>query len=194
MKAIIRLAAFDDADQIHAIYAPIVENTAISFETEPPTAAEMARRIAGILPHFPWIVCERGGEILGYAYAAAHRSRAAYQWSVDTSIYVREEEQRTGTGRSLYSALFEILRSQGYFNAFAGIALPNAASVGLHEAVGFSPVGVYREVGYKLGHWHDVGWWQCRLRHKVVSPEAPRDLTDIGLAEGWETSVSLRDP
>jgi L-amino acid N-acyltransferase YncA len=190
MRTVIRLAEKDDAAQVHAIYAPIVRDTVTSFEVTPPTVADMAGRIAGTLLHFPWLVCEKDGLILGYAYAGRHQSRAAYQWSVDTSIYVREEARRTGVGRALYCSLFSILRIQGFFNAYAGIALPNTASVGLHEAVGFTPVGVYRSVGYKLGAWHDVGWWQRALQPRVASPGAPRDLKYAQRSADWSAAIA----
>jgi phosphinothricin acetyltransferase len=163
-EAIIRLATPEDCDQIAAIYAPYVTETAISFEIEPPGAGELARRIGETLAGYPWLVCERDGEILGYAYAMGHRTRWAYQWSVDTAIYVDGGRRRAGVGRALYTALLAALPLQGFFSAYAGVTLPNAASVGLHQAMGFEPVGVYRAVGYKLGRWHDVGWYQRTLQ------------------------------
>ena len=159
-----RLAQAADAEGLLAIYAPIVRETAISFEVEPPTSAEMRTRIEAAVPEFPWLVSEADGGIVGYAYASRHRERAAYKWSVDVSVYVSPERQRTGVARSLYVALLGILEELGYYKAFAGIALPNAASVGFHESLGFRPIGIYRKVGYKLGAWHDVGWWQRALR------------------------------
>src|SRR5919199_3326619 len=141
--AISRLATERDAEQIAAIYAPNVTETIISFELEPPDAEEMRRRITGTLERFPWLVCEREKRVSGYAYASAHGSRAAYRWSVDVSAYVHEGERRSGVGRALYTSLFSLLSLQGFYNAYAGITLPNPASVGLHEALGFRPVGVY---------------------------------------------------
>ena len=181
----IRLATERDAEEIAAIYAPNVTDTIISFELEPPSAEEMRRRIEGTLERFPWLVCERQGRVLGYAYAGAHGSRAAYQWSVDVSAYVHEGERRTGVGRALYTSLISVLALQGFYNAYAGIALPNPASVGLHEAVGFRPVGVYRGVGYKLGAWHDVGWWHLSLRERVANPDPPADLPAVLGSEEW---------
>jgi L-amino acid N-acyltransferase YncA len=169
----IRLATERDAEQISAIYAPVVRDTIISFETEPPTAGEMRGRIESTLERFPWLVCERRGRVSGYAYASAHRSRAAYQWCADVSTYVHEDERHTGVGRALYRSLTSVLALQGFCNAYAGIALPNPASVGMHESVGFRPVGVYRGVGYKLGAWHDVGWWQLSMQERVASPSPP---------------------
>jgi L-amino acid N-acyltransferase YncA len=174
----IRYASPEDALAVHAIYAPFVRATVISFELEPPSADEMRARIAATLEMHPWLVFERAGKIAGYAYASRHRDRLAYQWAVDVSCYVDPAAQRQGIGRRLYLALFDVLRAQGFCNAYAGIALPNAGSVGLHEAVGFTPVGVYRRVGYKLGAWHDVGWWALVLGDLPAVPAAP-----IGLAE-----------
>lgn len=174
----IREATPDDAAPIQAIYAPIVSATITSFELEPPSVDEMRRRILHTQPALPWLVCERDG-ILGYAYASQHRSRAAYQWSVDVSVYVHEQARRMQIGRALYTALFQILALQGFFNAYAGIALPNPASVGIHESLGFVPVGVYRGVGYKLGAWHDVGWWQLALQPRTDNPTPPRTLDEV---------------
>jgi L-amino acid N-acyltransferase YncA len=188
--AIIRLATERDAQQIAAIYAPIVSDTIISFEFVPPTAVEMRRRIEATLKRYPWLVCERqGGRLLGYAYAGAHGSRAAYQWSVDVSVYVHEEARRRGVGRALYASLFAALELQGFYNAYAGATLPNPASVGLHESVGFRPVGVYRGVGYKLGAWHDVGWWQLPIRERVANPDPPAELPSVVGSEEWDAAL-----
>ena len=185
----IRLATEQDAPAIRAIYAPIVERTAISFETEPPSAEEMRRRIAATLSVYPWLVQEDERRILSYAYAGPHRARPAYRWSVDVTVYVAPDAHRRGIGRSLYTALFEVLQRQRFHAAFAGITLPNQASVGLHEAVGFAPVGIYRSVGFKLGAWHDVGWWQRPLGPTALSPSEPSLLeavaADPALASYW---------
>jgi phosphinothricin acetyltransferase len=178
-RARIRLAASADAAAMLAIYAPIVRDTIISFELEPPTEIEMRGRIEGGWPRWPWLVCERSGELLGYAYASQHRTRAAYQWSVDTSVYVRADVHRSGVARALYTSLFAILRLQGFRNAYAGITLPNAASVAFHEALGFEPVGVYHKVGFKLGAWRDVGWWARALGEYEPDPAPPVDLTRL---------------
>ena len=159
----IRAVRPEDASGIAAIYAPYVTETPISFELVAPTTAEIQRRIEEHPAPHPWLVCERDGEVLGYAYASPHRAREAYRWSVDVSAYVRKGATRQGIGRSLYEALIPRLRELGFANAFAGIALPNAASVALHEGAGFAHLGTYRRVGYKLGAWHDVGWWQLML-------------------------------
>jgi L-amino acid N-acyltransferase YncA len=176
---LIRLATVNDAPAIAAIYRPIVESTPISFETVAPDADEMRRRIQEVLGSHVWLVCEREGAVAGYAYASSHRARAAYQWSVDTSVYVDDAFRRRGIGHALYLSLFAVLTVQGYANAFAGITLPSAASVGLHERAGFTPLGVYRRVGYKLGAWHDVGWWQRSLDLRDEEPPAIGGLRDV---------------
>jgi len=172
----VRLAEPRDAAGVHAIYAPIVESTAISFEIEPPTAEEMARRIARTMPAHPWLVAEDQGQLAGYAYAGPFRSRPAYQWSVEVSAYIQRDWWRRGVGRSLYTVLLAVLALQGYREACAGITLPNPASVGLHQALGFAPVGVYRRVGWKLGAWQDVGWWQRSLTESRQQPGEPQTL------------------
>src|SRR4051794_22435803 len=138
----IRLADEDDAEPVLAIYAPFCRDTPISFETREPTVEVMRHRIAKTLKSLPWLVCEEEGLILGYAYASPHRERAAYDWSVDVSVYIREGLRRRGLGRALYTSLFALLRLQGFHNALAATALPNPGSVGLHQAMGFQPVGV----------------------------------------------------
>ncbi|MFO1237852.1 MAG: arsinothricin resistance N-acetyltransferase ArsN1 family B [Alphaproteobacteria bacterium] len=181
----IRLARTEDAAAIRAIYAPYVADTVITFETEIPGLEEMTDRIAKTMSYWPWLVEERDGAILGYAYASQHRSRAAYRWSVDVAIYVAPGAHRQGLGRSLYRPLFDILKAQRFRAAFAGITLPNAASVGLHEAMGFTPVGVYRDVGYKAGSWLDVGWWQLDLGAPHGAPPEPLPLAALDLPEYW---------
>jgi L-amino acid N-acyltransferase YncA len=187
--ATIRLATERDAEQIAAIYAPNVTDTIISFELEPPSTDEMRRRIEGTLKRYPWLVYEHQGRVLGYAYAGAHGSRAAYQWSVDVSVYVHEDARRMGVGRALYASLFAVLELQGFYNAYAGASLPNPSSVGLHESVGFRPVGVYRGVGYKLGAWHDVVWWHLPLRERVADPDPPAALPSVVGSEGWDAAL-----
>ena len=169
----VRPARPEDADACSAIYANYVVGDVISFEEVPPTAAEMGRRMAELSDTHPWLVAERDGEVAGYAYAGPHRSRAAYRWAADVSVYVSPRHHRRGVGRELYEDLFERLREQGVRVACAGVTLPNEASVGLHEALGFEPVGVYPKIGWKLGAWHDVGWWQLALLPQ--DGEAPPD-------------------
>lgn len=172
----IRLATSADGPAVAAIYAPAVTDVATSFELTPPDGAEMARRISEKLAMYPWLVCERGREILGYAYGGTFRERAAYQWSVEVSAYVRSDVHRAGVGRALYRSLFAVLVLQGFRNAIAGITLPNPASVGLHAAVGFTPVGVFRGVGCKFGRYHDVAFFERELAPRVGDPAPPRPL------------------
>ena len=186
MSIAIRLARPDDAAAIATIYAPYVTETVISFETIPPDEHEMANRLAKTLARFSWLVAICDGEVAGYAYAGQHRERAAYQWSADVSVYVYKDFQRRGIGRALYTPLFAILRALGYYNVYAGIALPNPASVALHEAMGMTPVGVYRHVGYKAGIWHDVGWWEGSLRQQSTEPQPPRALLDLAPVATWD--------
>ena len=162
----------EDAAAIQAIYAPVVRDTTISFELEVPTIEEMRGRIAASSAPLPWLVgVDDDDAVIGYVYAGKHRERAAYQWSVDVTAYVHAEHRGRGVGKALYGRLFELLAAAGYCQAFAGIALPNAASVALHESVGFTPIGVYRNVGFKHGAWRDVGWWQKELQCPAV-PQA----------------------
>jgi L-amino acid N-acyltransferase YncA len=180
----IRLAQESDAPGVCSIYAPIVRDTVISFETVVPNDDTMVARIRDTLTERPWIVCEDEGEIQGYAYAGPHRSRSAYMWSAEVSVYVAESARRLGTARRLYGALFALLQRQGYRNAYAGITLPNDASVGLHESLGFREVGVYRGVGFKFDAWLDVGWWALRLDEKAESADPLRDIA--GVLNGFE--------
>lgn len=186
MSIVLRVANPADAPAIAATYAPYVTGTVISFELIPPDEREMANRLAKTLARFPWLVAVDGGDVVGYAYAGAHRERAAYQWAADVSVYLRENWRGRGIGRTLYTALFAFLRAQGYCNVYAGITLPNPASVALHEAMGMVPVGVYRHVGYKAGAWHDVGWWQGVLQTLVADPPPPRVFQDVATISTWD--------
>lgn len=161
-----------DAEACAAIYAPHVASSAVSFEAEPPDAAELGRRIERTSATHPWLVLERDGRVVGYAYACPHRDRAAYRWTAEVSVYVAAADHRTGVARELYGALFELLRRQRLHVACAGVTLPNAASVGLHESFGFVLVGVYRDIGWKAGAWRDVGWWRLALRDAGEVPPA----------------------
>ena len=152
-----------DAPAIQAIYAPFVTQSIVSFEEVAPDSEEIRKRIEALLPRYPYLVAEEGEQVCGYAYASEHRSRSAYRTSVDVAVYVAPEFHRRGVGRALLSDLLRAASEHGYHAAFAGITLPNPASIGLHEAMGFKPVGIYREVGRKFDAWHDVGWWQRLL-------------------------------
>jgi L-amino acid N-acyltransferase YncA len=175
-----------DAAACAAIYAPSVEAGVTSFEERAPNAAEMAARIEAVAATHPWLVAEAGGEVRGYAYACSHRQRPAYRWAVDVSVYIAAGQRGQGLGKSLYEALFERLRGQRFQVACAGVTLPNEASVGLHESLGFAAVGVNRRIGWKHGAWRDVGWWQLDLLPPSPEPPAeplPPDPTRLPLAD-----------
>ncbi|HVZ36379.1 MAG TPA: arsinothricin resistance N-acetyltransferase ArsN1 family B [Polyangiaceae bacterium] len=187
----IRFASSGDAAGIAAIYAPHVVESAISFEAEPPSAEMMRERIISTLAQLPWLVSERGGELLGYAYASPHSERAAYRWSLNASVYIAARCRRQGVGRALYTSLFALARLAGYYSVHAGVTLPNAASVGLHESFGFVPVGIYRAVGFKLNAWHDVGWWQLELRPRSDPPAPPLALPLLREQRSNEVEAAL---
>jgi phosphinothricin acetyltransferase len=190
MMPTIRLADEDDAAQVRAIYAPFCsDDSHVSFEFEVPTVEEIRRRIASTLERYPWLVCDDSGVILGYAYAGAHSARAAYQWSVNVSVYIAEGRRGWRIGRALYTSLFAGLRLQGYANVYAGATLPNPASVGLHEAMGFEPVGVYRQVGFKAGAWQDTTWMQRALGERPARPEPPLSLAEAQGIPGWAAAI-----
>lgn len=175
----IRPADPRDASAVAAIYAPIVRETAISFETEPPSVDEVARRIRATLARFPWLVADEDGWIFGYAYAGPHRERAAYRWSCEASVYVAEAARRRGVATALYDRLFEILRRQNYQNVYAGVTLPNDPSMAVHEAVGFRTVGVYTRVGFKFGGWRDVAWLGLALQDLGTEPPEPIPFPEL---------------
>ena len=186
MSAKIRLASQKDAPQILEIYSPIVRLTHISFEHDVPDACEIAERIAKTSRQYPWLVCEIDSRIAGYAYAGAFRSREAYQWTTETTVYVREGYQRRGVSRALYASLLAILREQGYRSAIGVIALPNAASIRAHESLGFQEIGVFRNVGFKAGAWRDTGWWQLDLSPALEQPPAPQSITALVQQDGFD--------
>lgn len=175
----IRFATPTDAAALVAIYAPYILNTTISFEYEVPSVDEFAGRIQTIQQQFPYLVAESQGQIVGYAYAARHRDRTAYQWSTDTSVYVHPDEHRRGIARDLYTRLFNLLRQQGYYNAYAGITLPNLPSEQFHQTMGFVSVGVYPSVGYKMGAWHDVAWFRLSLQPHWPNPAPPVPINQL---------------
>lgn len=172
-RAVIRFAEPTDGAALAAIYAPIVVDTAISFEAVPPSAAQMAERVAAIAATWPYLVAEIDGAVAGYAYASTYRERAAYRWSVSVTAYVAEPARGRGVGASLYTALLALLREQGYRTAFAGITLPNTASVALHERHGFRHIGTDPNAGHKLGRWWDVGRWALELQNLPDDPAEP---------------------
>ncbi|MGH3854567.1 MAG: GNAT family N-acetyltransferase [Pseudonocardiaceae bacterium] len=172
MTVLIRAATRADVEAICSVYRPIVNDTVISFEESAPDAAEISRRM--LAPRLPWLVADDAGRVAGYAYASRHQRRAAYRWAAESSVYLDPEHRARGIGRLLYECLIAEVRGLGYVSLFAGIALPNKASVALHEAVGFEALGVFRRAGYKHGAWYDVGWWRRSLRDPPVSPPEPR--------------------
>jgi phosphinothricin acetyltransferase len=176
MKTSIRIASPDDAEGIRAIYAPYVRSSSVSFEVKEPSLEEMAQRITNNSLKYPWLICSMSEKIIGYAYASKHREREAYQWSVEVSVYIDGKCQRNGIASMLYDSLFKILIDQNYYNAYAGITLPNPASVAFHEKKGFNRIGIFRGVGYKLNCWHDVGWWYLSLQEKHAQPDNPIDF------------------
>jgi phosphinothricin acetyltransferase len=190
MKPAIRAARAEDAGAIAEIYRPFCEATTVSFENEAPSAAEMAERIEATSERFPWLVLDDGGALGGYAYGSRHRERAAYGWAVDVTVYVAPTHRRRGVGRALYTSLFELLRLLGYFKAYAGITLPNPSSVGLHEAMGFELVGVYKGVGYKLGAWRDVAHYQRALQPERQEPAPPRPPSELAGSPEWSESLA----
>jgi L-amino acid N-acyltransferase YncA len=176
----IRAATPEDAAAVAEIYAPYVRDGAVSFETEPPGPDEMRARIAGGGGFYPWLAADdERGDIAGYAYAAPFRSRPAYRFAVETTVYLRREAQGRGLGARLYASLLQILEAQGFAQAIAAIALPNDASVRLHERLGFAQVGTYWRVGWKLGQWWDVGLWQRALAAAADPPAEPRPLSGL---------------
>lgn len=156
------------------MYAPSVVGSVTSFEVELPTVEAMAGRIASTVERLPWLVFERDGAILGYAYASPHRARAAYAWSVETSVFVDATVHHAGVGRALYTELLGVLADLGYVSAYAGVTLPNPASIGLHHALGFRDVGVFEKVGFKDGAWRDVIWMRRELTDPPEHPSPPR--------------------
>lgn len=170
---VLRVANEGDAAAVRDIYAPHVEHATVSFETEVPSVATMAMRIAKLLPTHPWLVAVAGDRVAGYAYASPHRERAAYRWSVEVTAYVHADFHGQGIGKRLYAALHALLKAQNYVNAYGIITLPNAASIALHEACGFRRCALFRHAGHKFDAWHDVGWWQLQIGEPAAAPAEP---------------------
>ena len=173
-EMLIRPAALADAPDILQIYAPYIQNTVITFETEVPGIEQFTARIEAIKSKYPYLVCEADGKMAGYAYAAKHSERAAYKYSVDVSIYVDPNYQHRGIGKALYFNLFEALKSYDYYTAYACITLPNEKSVCLHKTFGFHEVGIWHNVGYKNGSWLDVIWLEKPLK-QYDTPAAEKE-------------------
>jgi L-amino acid N-acyltransferase YncA len=190
MSPLIRVAAVDDAQRIAEIYAPAVVERVTSFELVAPAAEEMRSRLTRVLAHYPWLVCELDGRVVGYAYASTHNERAAYRWSVDVAVYVGGEVHRRGVGTALYASLFEVLTLQNIRNGYAGITLPNAASEGMHSRAGFKLVGTYHHVGYKFGAWHDVAWLERAILPAVANPPEPLPFPEIRSTPGVSAALA----
>lgn len=179
MENYIRFIAPSDIQSILNIYQYYIESTAITFETEVPARRDFSKRVIEISHFYPWLVFDEQNEIKGYAYASPHHQRSAYQWSVDVTVYLSNNSQGKGIGTLLYKKLFELLTEQGFYNAYAGIALPNIKSVRLHEKLDFEKVAEYNRVGYKLGKWWNVGWWELELQKRDEEPKAPVGIQHI---------------
>lgn len=178
-----------DAAAVAAIYRPSVVDGLASFEAEAPDADGMAERMRTTLERTPWFVAEREGAVVGYAYAGPHHARAGYRWSVNISVYVAEGATGAGIGRALYERLLAILRRQGFVNVYAGITLPNPASVALHERIGMRRIGVYERVGFKHGAWRDVAWYGMRLAEPEGTPSEPIPVGEVGELDATRTSA-----
>lgn len=185
----LRLATEDDAAAIRRVYAPYVAETPITFELSPPSLAAMRERVRETLRDYPWLVCERDGEVVGYATAGPVREYEAYQWSVETTIYVADAARGRGIGSALYEALLALLAHQRYVVAYAVVTLPNPASVALHESFGFEREATFEGTGYKDGAWHDVGWWSLALRERPAEPTPPLSLSAARDREGWAAAL-----
>jgi len=176
---VLRIASVNDAHSVLDIYGPYIQNTSFTFETEVPPIEAFKERIRYYLQNWPWLVCEVGGIIAGYAYGTKHRERTAYQWCVESSVYVHDDFHRAGVATALYSALIEILKLQGFRNLYPVINLPNERSVLFHERIGFEYFATYKNVGYKLGKWKNVGWWQLQLNDYIDEPSAPIKFSEV---------------
>jgi phosphinothricin acetyltransferase len=176
---IIREAVAADASGILDIYGPYITGTSFTFESEIPAVDDFSRRISDYLLNWPWLVCEIDGIIAGYAYGSRYRERIGYQWCVECSVYVHDDFLRAGVGKALYSPLFSLLKEQGYRNVYAVINLPNERSVKFHESMGFSWFATYENVGYKLGKWKNVGWWQLIINKYNLEPAAPLKFSQL---------------
>jgi L-amino acid N-acyltransferase YncA len=175
----IRIATKDDAAGMLEIYAPFILNSGITQETEVPSVEEFQKRVISNLKERPWLVCEINDQIAGYAYAGKHRDRKGYQWCTEPSVYISENFFQRGIANALYTALFDILKIQGYVNAYAVITLPNEKSVSFHKKFGFDYLTTYLKIGYKLGQWHDVGWMQYEINPHKEDPADPAKFSEV---------------
>ena len=187
-EVLFRFASEDDAAQLLDVYAPYVRNTAVSFEYEVPSLQEFMERIRAVTQNYPYLICEVGGRIAGYAYAQRQRERAAYGWNAELSVYLRQAYVRRGIGRAFYTALLDILHMQGVENVYGCVTVPNAGSERLHEAMGFRRIGVFHRTGYKLGAWHDVAWFEKR----IGEAECPAGFVPVSALDTAALAAVLR--
>jgi L-amino acid N-acyltransferase YncA len=190
MQFKIRLISAEDTEGALDIYRYYVDHTVVSFEYEAPTAEEYLQRINTNTEKYPWLVCLHENKIIGYAYGSTHRYRTAYQWSPESTIYVAPGFHTRGIGRILYETLFSILKLQGYYNVFAGVALPNEKSIGLHRALGFEEIGIFKNIGYKHGNWHHTLWLQLTLNEHKADPAQPKKMKEIIPGEEFSTIIN----
>jgi L-amino acid N-acyltransferase YncA len=175
----VRLIKPEDTQAVLAIYAPYITDSAASFEYEVPSVNEFAERIRTVVKEYPWLVCEYNQQIIGYVYSGKHRTRIAYQWTVECTVYLSAGFHRLGLARILYKALFDILKLQNMINVYAGITVPNIKSEEFHKAMGFYIIGTYKNIGYKFNKWHDVTWFQLDLGEHSINPPDPKTITEI---------------
>jgi L-amino acid N-acyltransferase YncA len=188
-KYSIRLITENDVNEVLGIYKYYVDNTVISFEYEAPTHEEYLQRIKTNTENYPWLVCLHEDKIIGFAYCSTHRYRTAYQWSPESTIYLAPDFHAKGIGRILYKTLFSLLTLQGYYNVFAGVALPNEKSVGFHKALGFEEIGIFKNIGYKHGSWHHTHWFQLTLNEHKSNPATPKKMEEIISSEGFSAAI-----
>ncbi|NKE35086.1 N-acetyltransferase [Natronococcus sp. JC468] len=186
----IRVATPADAPAVREIYAPFCESTAVTFEETPPTEDELADRIASTLEDHPWLVCERAGEVVGYAYAGPLRKRRAYQWVVELSVYVAEGARRAGVGEALYESLFAVLERQGIRDAYAVTTVPNPSTVGFHERLGFERLVDFPAIGYAEDEWRDVAWWRRSIGEKRSDPNPIRPFPSVREDDDFEALLA----
>jgi L-amino acid N-acyltransferase YncA len=182
MAGNIRVATKNDAAGMLEIYAPFILDSGITQETEVPSLGDFQQRIISNFEERPWLVCKINNEIAGYAYAGKHRDRKGYQWCTEPSVYISEKNYGLGIANALYTALFDILKAQGYVNAYAVITLPNDRSIAFHKKFGFEYLTIYKKIGYKLGQWHDVGWMQYEIIPHKNDPADPIKFLNIDKA------------
>ena len=186
----IRLIKEADVVAVRDIYSHYVEHTIISFEYETPGLEEYTQRVNTNTEKYPWLVCLYDNKVIGFTYGSTHRYRTAYQWSPESTIYLHPDFHTKGVGKILYETLFALLRLQGYYNVFAGVALPNEKSVGFHKAMGFEDIGIFSKVGYKNGNWHDTYWFQLHLNEHHIDPPTPKNLEETKNLEAFQSVLT----